>query len=203
MNADKATEELKVIRALMERPIRYSTMSGLSGILAGLAALAGLAVDWWVWWNFPYSRALVLSGAVWLGVFAAAFLAALICTRVRERRHGLAFWTPVKRRVLEAISAPAVAGFGLSGAIALRMWGDPASDLWAAVAPCWMLFYGVALWQLGAFSPKEVRCLGAAFLAGGLVSAVFLPYDPFASLGATFGGFHIVYGIVVWIRHGG
>ena len=42
----------------------------------------------------------------------------------------------------------------------------------------------------------------AAFILSAVV-AVFLPEWPYATLGVTFGGYHIVYGIVVWIRHGG
>ena len=67
----------------------------------------------------------------------------------------------------------------------------------------WMLFYGVALWEVGQFSPIEVRLLGACFIAGGLVTAALCQWHPYWAMGVTFGGFHVVYGVVVWIRHGG
>jgi hypothetical protein len=66
-----------------------------------------------------------------------------------------------------------------------------------------MLFYGVACWQVGGFSLGEIRIMGAAFILAGIVSAGWLQPYPYWALGFTFGGFHIVYGIVVWIRHGG
>ena len=61
---------------------------------------------------------------------------------------------------------------------AQRVGADPA---------IWMLFYGVALWQLGEFSPVEVRLLGVVFLAAGLVSAGFFQASPYWALGLTFG----------------
>jgi hypothetical protein len=48
-----------------------------------------------------------------------------------------------------------------------------------------------------------VRVLGAVFLLAGLASAAWFQYWPYEALGATFGGFHLIYGVVVWIRYGG
>ena len=54
--------------------------------------------------------------------------------------------------------------------------------------------------------------MGVAFILAGLLSAAFfqhtIPYTspgtaPYWTLGASFGGFHIVYGMVVWARYGG
>ncbi len=41
MDSDRAAQEIRIIRQLMERPVRYSTMSGLSGILAARRNDAG------------------------------------------------------------------------------------------------------------------------------------------------------------------
>ena len=53
MDTERAVSELKIIRQLMERPIRYSTMSGLAGIWAGSMALVGLALDSVVSTRYP------------------------------------------------------------------------------------------------------------------------------------------------------
>ncbi|KPK84728.1 MAG: hypothetical protein AMJ81_04865, partial [Phycisphaerae bacterium SM23_33] len=66
-----------------------------------------------------------------------------------------------------------------------------------------MLFYGVALWQVGEFSVREARVLGAAFILAGLAAGAFLQPYPYLTLGVSFGGFHIAYGAVVWMRYGG
>jgi hypothetical protein len=66
---------------------------------------------------------------------------------------------------------------------------------------------------VGEFSVVEMRVMGAAFVLAGLATAAFcqfrVPFDlcynyaPYWTLGITFGGFHIIYGLVVRIRHGG
>ena len=208
MDQQRAAAELQVIRQLMERPIRFSTMSGKSGILAGAAALGGLAASGWVWRNFhPLGRQLLLSGLIWAGVFLLSLGGAILLTWRRERSQGMAFWTPVKRRVLSAVLPPFLAAMALTAGVVILLWSDPigSAGLWMVIAPCWMLFYGVALWQVGQFSVPPVRALGVAFLAGGLVAALLPPLmrDPVATLGVSFGGFHLVYGLLVWRRYGG
>ena len=205
MDADRAAEELKVIRQLMERPIRYSTASGLSGIVAGCAALAGVAADWYcsrrLWHDPPI--AMWINMAAWAGVFVVAFAGVTILTRLRERAHGMPFWSRVKRRILLTILPPFLAGAGLTAAIVYRWYFGLGPNQWGLIPAIWMLFYGVALWQVGEFSVPEVRILGAAFLAAGLVTAPFCQNHPYWALGVTFGGFHILYGIIIWSRHGG
>jgi len=216
MDAHKATEELKVIRQLMERPIRFSTMSGLAAIQAGLWALLGVAGDWWVFRHCSsFNSALILGMGVWAAVFVLAFAGAVLLTRRREIAQGMPFWSPVKRRILSTILPPFIAAIGLTLAIC-------AYSLYAGAAGCktkavldwtlaqgllipaiWMLFYGVTLWQLGQFSPAEVKVLGGAFIAAGLAAAGLWQGYPCLAMGATFGAFHIIYGVVVWIRHGG
>ena len=211
MDADKAAENLTVIRQLMERPIRYSTMSGLSGILAGCAALGGVAADAWVCDNLP-DDALWINLLVWAGVFMTAFTCSAVLTYIRERKQGMPFWSPVKRRILMTILPPFVAGIGLTLAIIHRWQTGDGPNQWGLVPPIWMTFYGVALWQIGLFSAGELRAMGIAFILAGLVTACEYQYTipgleqgtaPYWTLGITFGGFHIVYGIIVWIRHGG
>ena len=211
MDADKAAENLTVIRQLMERPIRYSTMSGLSGVLAGCAALGGVAADAWVTYNLP-TNALWINLIIWAGVFITAFTCSAVLTYTRERKQGMPFWSPIKRRILMTILPPFVAGVGLTLAIMHRWCTGDGPNQWGLVPPIWMTFYGVTLWQIGTFSAGELRAMGIAFILAGLVTACEYQYTipgleqgtaPYWTLGITFGGFHIVYGIIVWIRHGG
>lgn len=203
MDAERASQDLRVIRQLMERPIRLSTMSGLSGMFAGLAALGGLVADWYFWCRYDPRTCMWLNLGVWGGVFVVAFVAAVVLTRIRERKQNMAFWTRIKRQILLTILPPFVAGVGLTAAIMYRWYVSDGPNEWGLIPAVWMLFYGVALWQVGLFAPVEVRCLGAAFLAAGLVCAAFYQYAPYWSLGVTFGGFHLAYGVIVRIRHGG
>ena len=215
MDATKATEELTVIRQLMERPIRFSSMSGLAAIQAGLWALAGIAGDYWVFGRFSDPRQAILAGGVvWGSVLVLAVAGVLILTRRREIAQGMPFWSPVKRRILATILPPFIAAAGLTLIICVRYTmaysgrGCPVVLEWDLIQgylipAIWMLFYGVTLWQLGQFSPVEVKVLGATFIAAGLATALLWQGCPYWVMGITFGGFHIVYGIIVWIRHGG
>jgi len=217
MDAEKAAKELTVIRQLIERPVRYSTASGLSGILAGLIALAGAWFDYYITPRLaqylydadPEAMAsvadwvFIIAAGVWAIVFVAAFLATIILTRIRERKQGMPAWSPIKWKILRTIALPFLAGVGLTFVI-YAQWFSTHSFMQQSLIPAiWMLFYGMALWQLGEFSIREIRILGVAFVAAGLVTAAVLQHRPFACLAATFGGFHIIYGVIVWIRHGG
>jgi hypothetical protein len=208
MDTQKAAAELKVIRQLMERPIRFSTMSGLSGIWAGAAALSGLGLDLYFTHLFQHQGDLALwaNMAVWGGVFAVAFAGVWALTRRREKKQGMPAWSSVKTRILLTILPPFLCGVGLTAVLVLR-WliarvpgGADQLDLVPAI---WMLFYGIALWQLGEFSPPEVRVLGAAFILAGLASAALFQSCPYFTLGVTFGGFHLAYGSIIWMRYGG
>ena len=203
MKPEKAAEELKVIRQLMERPIRFSTMSGLSAIVAGAAALGGCAADSYFTATYPPRQAVWINMVVWAAVFVAAFASVVLLTRWRERKQGMPFWSSIKRRILLTILPPFVAGVGLTLVVMYRWYHGMGPNQWGLIPAIWMGFYGVTLWQLGEFSPLEVRVLGAAFIAAGIVTATDYQALPYDALGVTFGGFHIVYGIIVWIRHGG
>lgn len=207
MDLNRAAQELKVIRALMERPVRYSTQSGLAGILAGVAALAGLAADGYVWKHcLSFTNACEVSGAIWGGVFAVALVAVVVLTRLREKKQGMPFWSQIKLKMLKSILPPFVAGSGLTVAILVQgMTGDGqlAVAQGRLIPVIWMLFYGVACWQVGEFSIVELRVMGAAFILAGLATAAFLQSNFYWPLGATFGGLHILYGLIVWKRYGG
>jgi hypothetical protein len=202
MDQDQASRELAAIRQLMERPVRFSTASGLSGILAGLAALCGVAADSYVCRQFGAASARWMNLLVWAGVFIVAFVAAVVLTRIREAQRGMAFWSPVKRRILRTILPPFIAGAGLTAVIVAR-WHLQMDNQWGLIPAIWMLCYGLALWQVGEFSILEMRLLGLTFLLAGLVAAGLAQDCPYWAMGITFGGFHIMYGAIVWIRHGG
>ena len=217
MDANKATQELAVIRQMMARPIRFSAMSGMAAIWAGLMTIAGVGADYWVWafWADHPDGAMIASMGVWCGVFAISLLGVVLLTWRRERREKMPFWSPVKKRILVTVLPPFVASMGLTAILALSfltaVTPTPVGSLvgeWSIaqgmlIPAIWMLFYGVTLWQLGQFSPVEVKVLGAAFILAGLATALLWQWEPYWAMGITFGGFHILYGLVVWARHGG
>jgi len=128
----------------------------------------------------------------------------LLFTRLREMKQGMPFWSGVKKRILLTILPPFLAGMGLTVVILAHSYlGLVPTNQWSLIPAVWMLFYGVALCQIGNFSVVEVRLLGAGFIIAGLVSAMWFQASPYWTLGLSFGALHIIYGIIVRIRYGG
>jgi len=207
MTPRQAAEHLRVIRELMERPVRQTTRSGLAGVIAGTLALAGSAAthvvlpprsEWaeGLYQARPPDDALLSAGLVWLAVFVIASASDILITWRRARRRGETWWRRAQLQTAMAI----LPGFVLVGFFtALFVWlGEP-----GAIPFGWMIGYGMALWTVGMFSITEVKVLGAAFLVAGWLGMLLLPGFPIVVLAVTFGGFHLVYGAVVWARHGG
>ena len=67
----------------------------------------------------------------------------------------------------------------------------------------WLLLYGTSVVTGGSYSVRPIPLMGLAFMAAG-AAAVVSPADwGNAYMAAGFGGLHIVFGIVIWRRHGG
>ena len=194
MTPEQAAEHLRVIRELMERPIRSTTRSGLSGVIAGVFALAGCAATWQMAGPAPEPTPAV--GLLWLGVFVSAVVADLLLTWYRARRTGQTYWRRSQRQTALAIAPGFLVG-GLLTWLLLKAGDHPSVPFF------WMIFYGMAVWSVGLFSVPEVKLLGAAFLAAGIVGLFFFQGWPLAAMAVTFGGLHLAYGIRVWTRYGG
>lgn len=203
-NAGEAEEHLRVIRQAMERSTRHSTLSGLSGVAVGLLSLAGCALtatlvppaEW------PLSRYLFIG--VWGGVFALALLADLLLTKRRAARVGKTARSPLGRHLFRAAAPGVLCALILSAFYA----ANPllvARAGYLALYGIWMVCYAVSLLNVGMFSRREVSVLGWAFLLAGAVTLLLPPnglFTPTRMMAATFGGFHIAYGIWMARKYG-
>jgi predicted lysophospholipase L1 biosynthesis ABC-type transport system permease subunit len=204
--AEEAQENLRMIRELMERSTKYSTFSGLSGVLVGLIAIAGCAVQAFVlprYWPEHPVRGFLIN---WILVVALALLVDFVLTKRRAPLVGKHIRSRLGKQMILA-AAPGL-GIGVLTTIVLIPW------LMDFVYPAWMLCYGAAVCAVGIFSQREVRRLGWSFLVTGAVTLLLLrftdlwPYiweRSYLGLGMTalsFGGFHIIYGLVMWRRGG-
>lgn len=198
MRPEQAAEHLRVIRELMERPLRQTTRSGASGVIAGVLALAGCGATWYVGQLEQLSEASRIKavGLVWVSVLVLAVAANLLMTWRRAQRQGLPLWGRSQNQTALAIAPGFVVGAFVSLALIMAQEYD-------LVAFTWIIFYGMALWSVGMFSPVEVKVLGAGFFLAGSLGLFFFAAHPLAALAVTFGGMHLLYGTVVWVRHGG
>ena len=66
-----------------------------------------------------------------------------------------------------------------------------------------MLFYGLALISASTISLRELFVMGIGFIIAGIVTMFALTDHPMLMMGISFGGFHLIYGVYMWVRHGG
>ena len=170
MTTHEAERDLQVIRTLMERGTRYTTLTASSGITAGLIALVGCAVQWLNPLGLEYRWNFV---GTWSLVFIAAALANLYFTAQLARRNGEPTWSRPARTVVCALIPAFVAGVVLS----TTLFRIGRIDL---LPGTWMLLYGCGALAMSYFTPVVIRVLGIGFMAVGSVAnvAASLPNPP-------------------------
>jgi len=186
---DRAMDNLRFIRETMERSTSFTAVSGMSGVAMGLVALAAA----WVasgrstpgTWLLTWLSAALLSGAV-----------ALWAMIRKARAIGLPLLKGPGWKFALGFSPPIVVG-GLLTAALFR------GGFVQALPGSWLLLYGTAVVTGGAFSVRIVPLMGAGFMTVGAV-ALFAPAswgDALMAMG--FGVLHIVFGFIIWRKHGG
>ena len=197
---EEARENLRVIRQTMERSTKYSTLSGLSGVLIGVAAIAGVAVSRAMLARaqaaHPLDRGDYLTlGPVWLLVLALAVGIEFACNKRRAATIGKRVGSPLGAHILVA----ALPSFFAAALLTLFLYlHDLPSFVWAA----WMLCYGLAICAVGLFSIRPVSYLGAAFVLAGAVTLLLPVPAHLPMMALSFGGFHILYGVLMARKHG-
>jgi predicted lysophospholipase L1 biosynthesis ABC-type transport system permease subunit len=188
-------KDIQSIRQLMERSVKFLSLSGLSGILAGIYALAGAA---YAYYKLPspesplqYSYGTVQENMPALLTIAVIILVTSIITGYfmadqKAKRLGVKVWDHTSRRLLINLSVPLIAG----GLFILALF---LSDHAGLIAPASLLFYGMALLNASHQLYDEVRYLGYTEISLGLM-ATFLPGYGLAFWAIGFGALHIIYG---------
>lgn len=197
-------KDLASIRTMMERSVKFISLSGLSGILAGIYALAGAAVAWQLVYypRSPFSyRIETLQEASTLTkllITAACVLIASLGTGLwlsqrKAKKHGMNLWNVTTKTLAINLAIPLVTG-GLFILILLQ------SGHYGIAAPACLIFYGLALINASANLYDEVRYLGYSEIVLGLIAAYLAGYGLlFWTLG--FGVLHIIYGAVMYYRY--
>ncbi len=186
----RALANLRYIRSTMAQAQRLTTIPGLAfAAMGATAALAAVVASAWP-----------VSTTAWLYAWLAEAVAAVGVLGVAMRRKARALGPPtsrgVGRRFLMGMLPPLVAGAVLTGALR-------ASGAAHLVPGLWLLLYGAAVVSGGVLSVRLVPVMGAAFMAAG-VTALLTPAPwPNTLLGLGFGGLHVVFGLLIWRRHGG
>jgi len=197
--------DIAEMRSMMERSSRFLSLSGLAGVMAGIYALAGAYVAYQVLgfkpgvvdystestalFHSPLGQVMLLALLILvLAVGTAIFLSWKKAVKRHEK-----FYNATARRVMINMAVPLITG----GLFILLLIDKGLIEL---LAPCTLLFYGLALYNAGKFTYNEVKSLGIIQIALGLVSAYMITYGVlFWAIG--FGLVHIIYGIYIHYKY--
>ena len=187
---------------MMERSSKFKFLSGLSGVMAGVYALVGAFVAYKLWGFNPGSEAydpanpapslrnvIILAAVVLVLAVGTAFALSFMNANKKGERS----WNATTRRLLMNMAVPLV-----TGGILLLILID--RGLVSLLAPCTLIFYGLALFSASKYTYEEVRSLGLIQIVLGLISAWFVEYG-LLCWAIGFGLVHIVYGIYMHYRY--
>jgi hypothetical protein len=185
-----AADTLRFIREAMTRASAFTAIPGWGGVLMGITATAAAAIsgppDNSLRWVMVWFAEAAVAAAIGLGAMAR-----------KARRTGTPLSTaaPAYRFAL-AYVPPLVAGMVLTPVFATL-------ELMARLPGCWLLLYGTALASGGAFSVRIVPLMGVCFMALGTIAFAAPASSGHYFMAAGFGGFHIVFGIIIARNYGG
>jgi hypothetical protein len=184
-----AMENLRFVRETMERAGTFTAVPGWGGVLMGATALAATPLA-----GPPLQSSRWL--AIWLTDAVVAAAIALVMMARKAGRSGAALSAKPGQRFALAYLPPLAAGGVLTAAFA-------AKGLITLLPGCWLLLYGAAVVNGGAFSVRIVPVMGLCFMVlGALALAAPVAWGHWF-LAAGFGGLHIGFGLVIARRYGG
>lgn len=186
---DRAMDNLRYIRETMERSASFTNVSGIGGVAMGVIALVAA-------WLARGASSDLAWLAIWL---SAATLSLAISTSAmvrKSRAEGQPLMTGPGRKFAWNVFPPLAAGAVLT-AVFVR------TGLVDLLPGMWLLLYGTSVVTGGSYSVRPVPLMGGAFMLAGMVALLSPPAWGDAFMAAGFGGLHIVFGIVIWRKHGG
>lgn len=185
MDARRATQDLELIRSLMERTVQYQLLTARAGLAAGSLAGLGTLTFCYLDAGNPW-----IFATVWAVVFVGSLLITSIASAQRSLERGEPVWSRQARAVLLAL-APA-----LFTALVLTIYFFARGEhLW--LPGMWMLCYGLGALATSTYAPRPIRWLGVASLALGAVTLALGPDWAVLMMGLVFGLGHIGLGLAL------
>jgi hypothetical protein len=186
---DRAMDNLRYIRETMERSAAFTHVSGLGGVGMGLVALGAAAFA---------SRAPTPGRwlVIWLAAAAVSFAVSALMMARKSRAEGVPLLSGPGRRFAWNMIPPLGAGGVLTAALVK-------AGQFGLLPGTWMLLYGVSIVTGGSYSVRLIPSMGALFMILGLAALASPATWGDAYMAIAFGGLHIVFGLVIWRKHGG
>jgi hypothetical protein len=184
---DHAIDNIRYIRATMERAGSFTAVPGSGGIAMGLTAFGAAMMA------MAYPDSFL---AIWLCEAVLALLIGSLAMVQKARAMRVSMASGPARKFALGFAPPLVVGAVLT----LALWRANVVDLAPGI---WMCMYGSGIIAGGAFSVRIIPVMGIGFVCAG-VAALFTPAAwGNAWLAAAFGGLHIVFGAIIARRYGG
>jgi hypothetical protein len=223
---ERAGEQLKVIRTLMERATVYRALSWQTALFGGALAIILSTVlflrEQGVVKNETEASHAFMSEWGWVLTWVIALIVVLgfnaLLIAKKSKKGGREFFSPGLKMVMRSIIPPMVIGGVLGIGRALSSEGSTAE-----AAAVWVCCYGLALAATAGIAPKSIPRLGWVFIIAGILVYAFvwgegarpLPGGAMAQrlespllesnliMGICFGLFHLIYGYIVMKANGG
>lgn len=186
---DRAIDNVRFIREMMERSAHFTAVPGYGGMLMGVTAIAAAYIA---------SQQIHLRNwlIVWLTEAALAFFIGLLAMWQKSKIAGTSLFSTPAKKFAFGFTPSLIVGV----AITLGLWRY---ELYEMMAPVWMLCYGASVVTGGAFSVRIVPVLGWLFIALGAAAFALPPAYGNYLMGASFGLLHIIFGAIIARKYGG
>lgn len=201
MNNKEVISTLSDIRNMMEKSSRFVSLTGLSSILVGIYACIGAAAAYYL---FGSSEALMLNVntssklEITVGLALILILACIgtvvLLSRLKARKNNQHLkLDQTAKRLLWNFFLPLLAG----GILCLALLSQQHYGLTSSIM---LIFYGIALINASNYTYSNTKYLGYAELILGMADSFVQGYAlVFWTLG--FGIFHIIYGILFYLKY--
>lgn len=197
-------KDLASIRTMMERSVKFLSLSGLSGIISGAYALIGSVAAYFILYypNSPFGyrfhymdekailfKVILVAGLVLIFSLTTGYLLSVR----KAKKINMPVWNATSKQLLIDLLIPLVAGGLLISTLLVQ-------GHYGIAAPASLLFYGLALIQAGRSTYEEIKYLGLIEIGLGLTGAIFPGFGLiFWAIG--FGVMHMVYGSIMYFRY--
>jgi len=195
---NKQTEDIKVIREMMERSSKFQAINGLSLVIAGLMAVAGAAFAYFYLrdlsqtdFNRTQVTWILLADALVVLGLAIGVITLFSWRKAKKNNQNL--FNKVTMRAAYNLMIPLAAGGIFS--LVLLYNGNV-----GYIASTTLIFYGLALINASKFTVGEIHFLGICEVIIGLLAAIY-PYHGIYWWTIGFGVCHIIFGIVMYVKY--
>lgn len=197
-------DDLKQIRAIMERSSTFLSLSGFAGVIVGIIAIAA-SIAIVMLCNSHLLTTVVLRGIQSdetlrnqiVLVFTAALLlsvaSAFVFSLRKAKRKALPIFNKVSLSFATHFFIPLIVGGFFIIGLASKNYYD-------LVLPSMLIFYGISLLSASKYTLPEISFLGIGSLGLGLLAVFFVPYA-LLLWAAGFGICTIGYGLFIYSKY--